>query len=120
MDSGAGVVQEALGALNQPPSAQQAVDYAYARGVVVIASAADEESSHNNYPANYSHTVQVNSVASFADVGGLRADAEVVPVPERLHQLRRAHRARVPSSRCSSEATGLWRRHGRPAVCRRR
>src|SRR5262245_18243832 len=68
VDSGAAVVQEALGTLNNTSFGQQAVDYAYGNGVVVIASAADEESSHHNYPANYSHTVQVNSVTKFADL----------------------------------------------------
>ena len=58
VDSGARVVQEALGTLNQTRFGQQAVDYAYRNGVVVIASAADEESNHHNYPANYNHTVR--------------------------------------------------------------
>jgi hypothetical protein len=46
------------------------VDYAYHKGVVVIASAADEESEHHNYPATYDHTVEVNSVTKFANFKG--------------------------------------------------
>src|SRR5205823_4087597 len=41
-DTGADVVQEALGTLNAPRFARQAIEYAYRRGVTVIASAADE------------------------------------------------------------------------------
>jgi len=107
VDSGARVVQEALGTLNQSRFGQEAINYAYRRGVVVIASAADEESNHHNYPANYNHTVQVNSVTKFADQGGL-----IVQSPPSYLYLNGctnygAHIAlAVPSSSCSSEATG--------------
>jgi hypothetical protein len=106
VDSGARVVQEALGTLNQSSFGQQAVDYAFRNGVVVIASAADEESEHHNYPATYSHTVEVNSVTKFSDLGGL------VQTPPSYLYLNGctnygAHIAlSVPSSSCSSEATG--------------
>lgn len=104
VDSGAMVVQEALGTLNQTSFGQQAIDYAYDNGVVVIASAADEESNHHNYPANYNHTVQVNSVVRFED--------DVDQSPESYLYLNGCtnyggHIAlAVPSSSCSSEATG--------------
>ena len=71
VDSGADVVQEALGTINQTRFGQQAVDYAYRNGVAVIASAADEESNHHNYPANYNHTVEVNSVTRFGNFEGI-------------------------------------------------
>ena len=106
VDSGASVVQEALGTLNNSRFGQEAVDYAYAKGAVVIASAADEESAHHNYPANYNHTVQVNSVTKFADLAGF------VQEPRSYLYLNGctnygAHIAlAVPSSSCSSEATG--------------
>src|SRR5262249_30251428 len=70
-DSGVRIVQEALGTLNNSSFAQAAVDYAYHHGVVVIASAADEESEHHNYPANYNHTIEVNSVRKWDDFNGL-------------------------------------------------
>ena len=106
VDSGARVIQEALGALNQSAFGQQAIDYAYGKGVVVIASAADEESQHHNYPANYNHTVQVNSVTKFGDVSGIKQSP-----PSYLYlngcTNYGAHIAlSVPSSSCSSEATG--------------
>jgi hypothetical protein len=107
VDSGARVVQEALGTLNQSRFGQQAVDYAFHRGVVVMASAADEESNHHNYPATYNHTVEVNSVTKYADLSGL------VQTPHSYLYLNGCtnygpHIAlAVPSSSCSSEATGL-------------
>jgi hypothetical protein len=106
VDSGARVVQEALGTLNQSRFGQQAIDYAYQRGVAVIASAADEESNHHNYPANYDHTIEVNSVRRFEDVNG------IVQTPPSYLYLNGCtnyggHIAvAVPSQSCSSEATG--------------
>ncbi len=106
VDSGARVIQEALGALNQSSFGQQAVDYAFHSGVVVIASAADEESEHHNFPASYSHTVAVNSVTKFATFSGFKQSP-----PSYLYlngcTNYGAHIAlSVPSSSCSSEATG--------------
>jgi len=57
LDSGADVIQEALGAITNPPQAQQAIDAAYARGVVVVASMADEASKHPNLPASLERTM---------------------------------------------------------------
>lgn len=106
VDSGASVIQEALGSLNETEHGQLAVDYAYDNGVVVMASAADEESNHHNYPANYNHTVQVNSVRRFEEISG------IVQSPASYLYLNGCtnyggHIAfSVPSSSCSSEATG--------------
>jgi len=69
VDSGAWVVQEALGSVNVSTFGQAAVDYAWSRGVAVVASAADEESAHQNYPCTYERTIQVNAVQKFADLG---------------------------------------------------
>ena len=106
VDSGARVVQEALGTLNHSTFGQEAVNYAFRNGVVVIASAADEEAEHHNYPANYDHTVQVNSVTKFADLAGF---TQSPPSYLYLNGCTNygAHIAlSVPSSSCSSEATG--------------
>lgn len=106
VDSGARVIQEALGTLNQTSFGQRAVDYAYRNGAVVIASAADEASNHHNFPAAYAHTVVVNSVTKFNDLAG------VVQTPPSYLYLNGCtnfggHIAlSVPSSSCSSEATG--------------
>ena len=107
VDSGASVVQEALGTLNNSAFAQQAVDYAYDRGVVVIASAADEQSAHNNYPANYNHTVEVNSVVKFFDEGGITQTPQSYLYLNGCTNYNGHIAVTVPSSSCSSEATGL-------------
>ncbi len=86
---------------------QQAVDYAYDRGVVVMASAADEESAHNNYPANYSHTVEVNSVVKFFDEGGITQTPKSYLYLNGCTNYNGHIAVAVPSSSCSSEATGL-------------
>ncbi len=106
VDSGARVVQEALGTLNQTQFGQAAVDYAYRNGVVVIASAADEESNHHNYPANYDHTVQVNSVTRFADISGIKQSPPSYLYLNGCTNYGGHIALAVPSSSCSSEATG--------------
>jgi hypothetical protein len=72
VDSGAHVVQEALGTVNNSSFARAAIDYAYASHVPVIASAADEESFHHNWPAANRHTITVNSVTRADEIAGLR------------------------------------------------
>jgi hypothetical protein len=106
VDSGAAVVQEALGTLNRSGFGQQAIDYAYGRGTVVIASAADEESNHHNYPATYNHTVQVNSVTKFADVSGIKQNPQSYLYLNGCTNYGAHIALAVPSSSCSSEATG--------------
>jgi MYXO-CTERM domain-containing protein len=56
------VIQEALGTINNSTFAMQAIDYAYEHGVVVMASAADENSRHHNMPGTNNHTVYVHAV----------------------------------------------------------
>src|SRR5262249_45368039 len=57
VDSGAHIVQEALGAVNNTSFARQAIEYAWSHDVPVIASAAAEESFHHNVPAGSRHTI---------------------------------------------------------------
>ncbi|MGH0037670.1 MAG: S8 family serine peptidase [Myxococcota bacterium] len=106
VDIGAHLIQEALGTINQTPTGQAAVDYAYARGVPVMASAADEESRHHNYPAAYDHTIWLNSIRD--------GDGTIVKEPggtdyDLLNGCTnyggRAWVA-ISSTSCSSEATG--------------
>jgi hypothetical protein len=105
VDRGVSVVSEALGTVFASPTGQAAIDYAYRRGIPVIASAADEESRHHNYPANYEHTIWVNSVRN--------GDGTFLDETENGFDLLngctnyggRAWVA-IPSSSCSSEATG--------------
>jgi len=61
-DNDAKVIQEALGTINMSPYAQSALDYAWGKGTVVVASMADENSRHHNVPAAANHTMPVHAV----------------------------------------------------------
>ncbi len=61
-DNGAKVVQEALGTINMSGFAQQALDYAWSKGTVIVASMADENSRHHNVPATSNHTMPVHAI----------------------------------------------------------
>ncbi|MCP3981492.1 MAG: S8 family serine peptidase [bacterium] len=62
VDGGASVIASALGSYNNTPAARAAIDYAYSKGVPVIASAADEFSYHHNYPSVNNHALYVNAI----------------------------------------------------------
>lgn len=106
VDSGAHVVQEALGAVNNTPLAKAAIDYAWNNDVPVIASAADEESFHHNVPGANRHTIVVNSVTRYGDLAGL------VMTPHSYLYLNGCTNyggnmaVAITSTSCSSEATG--------------
>ncbi len=103
-DSGGDVIQEALGTLNAPGFAQQAIEYAYHHGVTVIASAADEAAEHHNEPSAMADVIVVNSVTKY--------DSSLTSSPPSYLQLNGCTNfgprilVAVPSSSCSSEATG--------------
>ncbi|MCL5447129.1 MAG: S8 family serine peptidase [Actinobacteria bacterium] len=107
VDSGASIVQEALGAIDVTSTAHQAVDYAQAHGVPVIASAADEESQHHNQPSTLAHMIVVNSVTK-SGLGG----AVTKFSPDSYLYLNGCTNyganiaVAVESQSCSSEATG--------------
>ncbi|MBI2388927.1 MAG: S8 family serine peptidase [Deltaproteobacteria bacterium] len=61
-DNGVKVVQEALGSVNQSNLSRAAMDLAWKKGVVIIASAADENSRHHNMPATANHTLIVHAI----------------------------------------------------------
>jgi hypothetical protein len=64
VDSGATVVSEALGAIDQTATGNEAIAYATAHGVPIVGSAADEESEHANLPAAAGGIIDVNSTTS--------------------------------------------------------
>jgi hypothetical protein len=107
VDSGASVVQEALGTLDVNDAARQAVEYAVKHGVPVVASAADEEAEHHNLPAVLQHTIVVNSTTKYFDEGGIPLFA-----PQSYLYLNGCTNyganiaVTVESASCSSEATG--------------
>lgn len=105
LDSNATVIQEALGAINNPTAAQQAIDLAYARDVVVVASMADEASKHPNLPAALRHTMAVNSVTKLQSLLGGNVDGYLALNGCTNYGGRTF--VSVESGSCSSEATGI-------------
>jgi Subtilase family len=103
-DNRADVVQEALGTLNAPRFARDAIEYAYHHGVTVIASAADEAAEHHNQPGSLPDAIVVNSVTKY--------NSTLTSSPPSYLQLNGCTNfgsrviVSVPSSSCSSEATG--------------
>jgi hypothetical protein len=61
-DNGFKVVQEALGTINQTAFSKAAIDYAYKKGLIVMASMADENSRHHNMPAAANHVLTIHTV----------------------------------------------------------
>src|SRR5438067_1231383 len=120
VDNGASVIQEALGTIDHTAFAQAAADYAYERGVLIVASEADESAGHHNYPAALNHTMVVNSVTPGAtagdlDVVGVLPD-QVSSVPVQRPSTNLAFNGctnfggytwvSIESTSCSSDATG--------------
>src|SRR4029077_3594434 len=56
-DNGVKVIQEALGTVDNSAFARAAIDYAYSKGVTVMASMADENARHHNMPGTWNHTL---------------------------------------------------------------
>ncbi len=62
VDSGAAVIQEALGAISNSKVSRDALDYAWRNDVVTICSAADENSFHHNFPGTNNHCIYVHAI----------------------------------------------------------
>ncbi len=62
VDQGTSLIQQALGSANYSAFTQRAVNYAYAREVAIIGSAADENSYHHNFPSTLDPVVYTNSI----------------------------------------------------------
>ncbi len=103
-DLGVDLISEALGSVSAGPASQEAIDYAYHRGIPIIASAADEESRHHNYPANFEHTIWVNSIRD-GDGTFVAKTGDYTLLNGCTNYGGRAWVA-IPSTSCSSEATG--------------
>ncbi len=82
----------------------QAIDAAYERGVVVVASMADEASKHPNLPSSLEHTMAVNSVTEKEDV--LTGESTGWLALNGCTNFGGRTFVTVPSGSCSSEATG--------------
>ena len=103
VDRRVSLISEALGALSATPTSQGAIDYAYRRGIPMVASAADEQERHHNFPSGLEHTIWVNSI--------VHGDGVAVQQTRKFDLLNgctnfggRAWVA-ISSNACSSEAT---------------
>jgi hypothetical protein len=104
VDRGVDVISEALGTVNGSASGQAAVDYAYRHGIPLIASAADEQSRHHNFPAAYEHVIWVNSVTR-GDGTFLDRAANGFDLLNGCTNYGGKAWVAIPSAACSSEAT---------------
>ena len=108
VDSGASVIQEALGGVNNTPFSQQAIDYAYDNGATVVASAADELSFHHNFPGTNNHTVYVHAI----QYDGASADQSTTFLNfNNCTNFGMQLLLSTPGTGCSSEATGITAGH---------
>lgn len=102
-DLGVKVVQEALGTLDQTPFSKAAIDYAYAKGAIVVASMADENSRHHNMPGVANHTLTVHTVR----YTGPNPEASTTFLGYDACSNYGGHLSMsISGTRCSSEATG--------------
>jgi len=102
-DLGAKVVQEALGTINQTSFSKAAIDYAYQKGVIVVASMADENSRHHNMPAAANHTLTVHTVR----YNGPNPNASTTFVNfDTCSNYGAQLSMSISGTKCSSEATG--------------
>ncbi len=102
-DLGVKVIQEALGTINQTPFSKAAIDYAYKKGAIVVASMADENSRHHNMPAVANHTLTVHTVR----YTGPNPNASTTFLGFDTCSNYGGHLSMsISGTRCSSEATG--------------
>lgn len=106
VESGARIVQEALGALNNTPYSQAAIDWAYDNNVPIIASAADETSYHHNFPGAIEHTIYVHAITFDADGENNAQTASTFLNFNNCTNFGGHLSLSTPGSGCSSEATG--------------
>jgi hypothetical protein len=111
VDSGARVVSAAVGSINNASFARAAAGYAHRKGAVLIASAADENSFHHNYPSSYDPAVCVKAVVPDSFVSSLESILAPFTTTFEQHSGCANYGPRidlaVPSGRCSSGATGI-------------
>jgi MYXO-CTERM domain-containing protein len=109
-DNGVKVVQEAMGSIDQTTFSKAAIDYAYAQGVVVVASMADENSRHHNMPEVYNHTLPVHSMKLDGDINGSNASITTTSTTfldyDTCSNYGGQNTLSISASSCSSEATG--------------
>src|SRR5262249_9991110 len=97
------IVQCALGTINMNTFAQAALDYAYAHGVLVVTSMADENARHHNVPAASNHTLPVHAIEY--DASNLH-DATTFFSYHPCSNFGGQNFLSASATACSSEATG--------------
>jgi len=105
VDNGAQVIQEALGSINGTAFMQASLDYAYAKDVLVVASAADETSFHHNFPGSAEKTLYVHAVVYDSSPGSW-LDATTFLNFNNCTNYGGHLALSTPGEGCSSEATG--------------
>ena len=108
VDSGASIIQSALGCVNYTAFSRQAIKYAYDNNVAVVASAADELSYHHNFPGSgeysiYVHAVQYDGTATDRSTTFLNFNNCTNYGMQLLLS--------TPGTGCSSEAVGITSGH---------
>ncbi|MEM9193242.1 MAG: S8 family serine peptidase, partial [Myxococcota bacterium] len=104
VDSGAVIIQEALGSLNHSTYMRRANDYAYDNDVLIVASAADENSRHHNFPGTSNHTLYVHAIQY---AGAEAQDADSFLAFNNCTNYGGQLALSAPGTGCSSEATGV-------------
>lgn len=104
VDSGARVIQEALGSLNHSTYMRRANDYAYEKDVLIIASAADENSPHHNVPGTADHNLYIHAIQY---AGRQPQSAESFLVFNNCTNYGGQLAMSAPGTGCSSEATAV-------------
>jgi hypothetical protein len=111
VDAGAAVAEAAIGAYDNSRFAREAVRYARDKGVVVVLSAADENSFHHNVPSLYDHVVTVKAI--IPDSYLPPAEDQLAPLTTTFFQHPGCtnYGGRIdlslPSTACSSGATAI-------------
>jgi hypothetical protein len=83
---------------------RRAQDYAYANDVLIVASAADENSYHHNYPGTANHTLYVHAITY---AGGNPQNADSYLAFNNCTNYGGQLVLSAPGTGCSSEATGV-------------
>jgi hypothetical protein len=109
-DNGVNVIQEALGTIDQSAFSKAAIDYAYSKGTIVIASMADENSRHHNVPGVANHTLPVHAITKDGDMlytnGVIQTKSSTFIAFNTCTNFGAQNMMSISGTACSSEATG--------------
>jgi serine protease len=69
-DNGADVINMSLGGGGESQVMQEAINYAYSKGVVIVAAAGNSNENSASYPARYPHVIGVSAIDSAGEKAG--------------------------------------------------